>query len=523
MNNLFKNVIKQNWRILLLEAFVLLAFMVFYGQFGDIMVDSYREVYIPKQVLEGSALYKDIFVIYPPLSYLINTLLMKFFGTSLTVLYTAGLFATFGIIYLTYKISEYFLDAKFSFGICLFIISGLILSPNVFNSFFPYSYGILYGILSTLLSIYFVLHKKYPLTYMFCSLAILCKYEFFLLLPILICWTKKELWVKNSISFIIPIGITTSIILAQGVRLDDILSTLNIITLMGQTKTLHWFYSIMGLEFRLEHLTLYIINIIKFLIPLGLILIIPKMHKHIKLHNAYIVYACFFTFIAITLFAFSYQDVLIFTYPLILISLMIRFKKLSLAERFFVITTLLISLKVFFALTLQAYGVYFLPFALISLFIVTPQDYRKNILIAIILWSFSIGIQNGLTLAQKDMTKLNRVASYVSQRSLETDIIVTYPECLGINVLSNRKSDNKFYSLIPLYVETFGEDLVKKRLELIKPEYIITNNYDTSAYYFKSFGNDYATSIMEWINKNYYIETIIDEHWEFKIFKRKDI
>ena len=518
-----KKYLNNHWRILLLELIVFLVFIIFYGKFGDIMIDSFREAYIPKQVLAGNSIYKDIFVIYPPLSYLINTLLMKFFGTSLTVLYTAGLFATFGIIYLTYRISELFLDTKFAFWICFFIIAGLILSPNVFNSIFPYSYGILYGIFTGLLTIYFVLNKKYPLAYLFCSLSILCKYEFLLLLPILIIWTRKELWFKNIIYFATPIAITTGILFKQGVRLNDIISTLNIIKLMGETRTLHWFYSIMGLEFRLEHLALYLINIIKFLIPLSLILAFPKIYEYTKSYTAYIASACVISLIAITLLAFSYQDVLIFAFPLILICLLIRYKELKIEERFFIFATLLISLKVFFALTLQSYGVYFLPLALISLFIVTPQKYRNKLLIAIILWSFLIGIQNGTSLAKKDMTKLDKVANYITQHTREDDTVAVYPECLAINVLSNRKSDNKFYSLIPLYVETFGEELIKKRFEIIKPEYIITNNYDTSAYFFKKFGEDYATSIMEWINNNYIEENTINDFWEFKIFKRKDI
>ena len=77
-----------------------------------------------------------------------------------------------------------------------------------------------------------------------------------------------------------------------------------------------------------------------------------------------------------------------------------------------------------------------------------------------------------------------------------------------------RKTDGR-----PLYVETFGEDLVIKRLEIVKPEYIIINNYDTSSYYFKEFGIDYGQEILKWIEKNYKLETIIEDKWMFKIYK----
>ena len=88
------------------------------------------------------------------------------------------------------------------------------------------------------------------------------------------------------------------------------------------------------------------------------------------------------------------------------------------------------------------------------------------------------------------------------------DTVVVYPECLRINVLGNRRSDDKFYSLIPLYVETFGEEIIINRLNITKPEYIIINNYDTSAYYFKEFGIDYAQNVLKEIKKNYLIKSI---------------
>ena len=48
--------------------------------------------------------------------------------------------------------------------------------------------------------------------------------------------------------------------------LEDIKTTFEIICIMSQTKTLHWFYSIMGLEFRIELIPIYIINVIKFIL-----------------------------------------------------------------------------------------------------------------------------------------------------------------------------------------------------------------------------------------------------------------
>ncbi len=480
-----KDFIKNNWHIILPELFVILFFVLFYGQFGDIMVDSFREVYIPQQMIEGKTLYKDIFLIYPPFAYLINAFIMKIFGTSLNTLYFAGLFSTCSIIFLTNKLSEIFLNRNFSFGISLFLISGLVLSPNVFNSFLPYSFGILYGALFVLISLYYGLIKRFPLMYLFYSLAILSKYEFVLLFPLLIYWSKLVNWKKNLISLILPIFITGCILTIQGVRLNDIISTANIINLMSGSKTLYWFYSVMGLTFRLELIPIYITNIVKFLCPIYWI---------------------------------QYQEVIIWALPVILLLGIIRFKTLKSNEIFFIITTLLISAKVFLALTLQSYGVYFMPFILISFFILVPEKFRKILFSLMIIWSLIIGAFNINSLVHKNM-KLDNVIKYVNENTLKTDKIVVYPECLAINVLANRKSDNKFYSLIPLYVETFGEYLIIKRLEIIKPEYIILNDYDTSAYYFREFGVDYAQDILKWVEKNYTLQTTIKDRWNFRIYK----
>ena len=89
--------IKKYWREISFNTLIILVFAIFYGRFGDINVDSFREAYIPSQILSGECLYKDIFTIYAPFSYLFNSLLFAIFGTNLKILYFAGLISTIGI------------------------------------------------------------------------------------------------------------------------------------------------------------------------------------------------------------------------------------------------------------------------------------------------------------------------------------------------------------------------------------------------------------------------------------------
>lgn len=119
------------------------------------------------------------------------------------------------------------------------------------------------------------------------------------------------------------------------------------------------------------------------------------------------------------------------------------------------------------------------------------------------IWSLIAGYNNGYMLANKDMSQLDNVVTFVNKYTKISDKVLVFPEGLKVNVLTGRKSDDKFYSLIPLYVETFGDDVITKRLEITKPEYIVITDYDTSAYYFRKFGYDYAQSSTKYIQANY--------------------
>ncbi len=502
---------------------LVILYIIFYGRFGDINVDSFREAYIPIQMLKGQVLYKNIFNIYAPLSYIINAFLFAVFGVNLNILYAAGLISTGGILFLIYKISNKFLPPVYGFVTALLIIAAGVLGTNVFNYFFPYSYGILYGILFILCSLYFGLKQKFFWAYFFYSLAICTKYEFIFLLPALIWFSRKNDVLKSIIGFIIPIIFTTGFLFIHGVNMSDISASIHWIISMTSTKTLSWFYTLSGLKFSYNLIPLYFINFAKIIAPLFIL----YYFKNIFVKPAVLIYFLFFTTPAI----------LIFVFPLILILTFINYRQLNRKKLFTVLGSVLISAKVFFATLIQSYGIFFLPFALISLFILTPKNFKKPLLLIVLFLAISISTANIYDLTKKNTkvesaagviyidkyyaNSLNKLIDFIKQNSAETDTVIVYPEGLSLNIFSERKSDNKFYSLIPLYVETFGEEIITARLENFKPEYIIISDYDTSDYYFKSFGEDYAVNILDYINNNYnHIKTIGDK-FSYRIYKRK--
>ena len=490
---------KKNWLILLAVISVTSAFCLFYGRFGDVNIDCFREAYIPAQMLNGKILYKNIFCIYPPLGYMINAVLFKVFGVNLSVLYFAGLISTLGIFHFANKICKIFFNDFLSFGINLILFAGLVLSPNVFNSFFPYSYGMLYGILFALGALYFSLNKKFSIAYIFCSLALCSKAEFLPILPALLIMSPKESFGKNSASFIIPFILIFGMLFAQGLRFSDLLISAGLVKLISGTQTLHEFYSAMGLVPRIEHLNLYLNNFVKFIFPINWT---------------------------------KYQEFLVWIFPAVTIFFAFRFKKLTQNEIFFVTASVLISLKVFFALTLQSYGVYYLIFGLISLGILFGKNLKNIFAVYLIIWGLIIGFNNTKSLLNKNFTikskngivkttlnngkNLSALIETVADFPEKSKVVI-YPENLAVNYFTGKKSDDKFYSLIPLYVETFGEENIIKRIRLTKPDFIIITDYNTFAYGYSKFGTNYAIKFKNYIDENY---TRTDESSTFIIYKK---
>ena len=181
---------------------------------------------------------------------------------------------------------------------------------------------------------------------------------------------------------------------------------------------------------------------------------------------------------------------------------------------------------------------YFLPFGLIALFITIPDKLKKPLGTLIVCAAVILGIKNvqalslkkekiltpkGIVYTYQKNSAIKKAVEFVERKTEKDDTVLVLPEGLSVNVLTGRKSDNKFYSLIPLYVEIFGEDLIIERFKKTLPEYILITNYDTSNYYYTSFGNDYAEEIYRFISNNYENIESLDGGITVKIFKLKEV
>lgn len=157
-------------------------------KWGDLIIDTGREAYVPLALISGKILYRDIFYLYGPFPPYFNAFLFKIFGAHLNTLIVSGALTICASSVLIYKISRAFLNifiATFTAITFLFVFAfGNYYYAGIFNFILPYSYPATYGILFSLASLYFfyLWLKKRPGASMywgtlFLTLSLLCRIE----------------------------------------------------------------------------------------------------------------------------------------------------------------------------------------------------------------------------------------------------------------------------------------------------------------------------------------------------------
>jgi len=117
-----------------------------WGAWGNLTIDSGREMYVPWVLAEGKTLYKDIWYLYGPASPYFNSLLYRLFGVHLNVLYCAGSLSALGsalFLYLT--------GMRLSCTLVGWTAAAAVLfqafHPTLFCFPLPYSFATVYGCL----------------------------------------------------------------------------------------------------------------------------------------------------------------------------------------------------------------------------------------------------------------------------------------------------------------------------------------------------------------------------------------
>ena len=543
--------IKKNKFLIILLFVACVCLFLSTGRLANILIDVGREVYYPKLILDGKVLYKDIFCIYGPLSYLINAFFYKILGAKLTSLFAVGVISALSIVFLTYKISRKFLSELNSFIITFFVISTGCLATRIFNFTLPYSYAVLYGILFSLISIYFLIthYEKEDkhlllLASLFGGLAISSKYDFLPYILILLFFIFKNKSYKSLFALVFGIFSPFLILFIQGASIKDFINAFGAIKSFTSTKALETFYLTQGVYYTKRvwaewFMEIFNLSIALFFIYTGLYNI--QKNKVVRK----IIGSIVLLFGMVSSFNLAGADSYLFLTFFTTVFFIFSFKKNKSIENLFILSSILISLKSFWGLSHANYGLYFIPLIFISFFIMSKNIFTKNCtkcfillvlgmsisyfcqnVIDIIHTDFKIETKKGTIAATEDMGKSSKeIINYINNIKEENPKVMIYPEGLMFNFLADKKTEteNFYNSLIPLYTEGFGEDEIIENLKNKNLDYIILSNQKTESYGQKEICKTYAYKICSYIFENYreiYQTTSSSEEF-YTVYKRK--
>ena len=504
--------LKSNWGIPILITILFFCILpVFFLHQGFLLIDTGREFYIPQQMLNGEVLYKDIFNIYGPLSYQINAILFAIFGVKINTLYLFGILNSYLIVLFTYLISKEFLKEHFSLALSIIIMYSLVFPVTMYNSNLTYSSAIVYALSSFLISLFALIkyvkteNQNYwaYLSCLFAGMSIANKYEFclfpLLILSVLI-WIKP-IGIKNIFKsvgcFLLVPFISFASLFIQGLTFADVKNALDIWGNLITSPIIKTFFANYGVTAD-----------------------ISKYMQIIKANDFFSIYG-FLPIVNFVLFG-------------------ILFKKLWQDKALFVLAlaSILVSYKSFFFLNVHHMGAFIFPICLMAFVpLINQFNLDKNILKIFLLVTACIFIfedfsslkfknynleteKGNIYTYKRDGESIKYISNYVLQNTKETDKVVMLPEGAMINFLTDRKTENKYLSLIPLnYFDVFGEEKVLEHFKNNLPEVFVILPINTQEYGYKFFGVDYAQSFYEMIEKNY---NLVQEQNYIKIFKRKN-
>ena len=158
-------------------------FSLTWAHWGDLTIDSGREMYVAAELAQGKTLYSDLWYPYTPGSPYVNSALFRLFGAQLSVLYWAGALAALGSAVFLFLTGLQLVSrvAAWTTGTVLLIQSFV---PFIFSFPLPYSFAAVYGCFSACLFLWLIVNacSSFRAGWMFgaglaASIALLMKQE----------------------------------------------------------------------------------------------------------------------------------------------------------------------------------------------------------------------------------------------------------------------------------------------------------------------------------------------------------
>jgi len=574
----------KNYQILIIIFCInLLLFYVFYSN-AFVFSDFSREVYIPMAMNKGDVLYKDIFNVYFPLGYQINAFLISIFGINLRTFYFAGFINSTLILFGLFFILKLFIrkGSLIIFCILFFIITANIYAVSQTNYITPYSYSLVYALNSFIWALagilYFLRNNKNIFLYsafFFFGISIICKYEFipfiFILLSVLIY--KKTSWKTNLICAfafaIIPILSITDLLL-KGVSFNELKEAITYMILLSKAKSVKILYTYLGFIptfASLKVLAEYFIKVFFVIMLLFIPIINSKFSSKIKaacLITEVLVILCLFYFL-IKIFtvsnAFYFNWIGLFSLLLFACFCLKLLKKskenaINIQDKLFFVlftSTILCSYKCIFNISFNSYGTYYFPLIFICCILYfyiykqkqlrnTKQKYIAYILLILLIYGAGTLYYNSNSLRAKNVFGFCRVnientelspgieqieaiyetVNYIKENTKKEDTVLVLPEGAIINFLTDRKSNNKYYYLIPPNIEIFGEEKIFNDLQENLPDYLVIQPMSYNNFQETFFCESFGTKICSLIPKYYEKPKVFGKDFWLAVYKKKN-
>lgn len=507
------------------------------------------------------------------------------FKESLHTLYWAGFINSLIIIFALLKIIRLFFKTRIQYftGVLFvfWVMASCIYSVSLTNYILPYSYSMVYALSAFLWSLYFLLLyvKKEQSSHLIISsilfgLSLSFKLEFILYGIVLISVfvvkksSLKTILISLVCFFIFPI-ISLLLLFKQGCGIQDILSAVYYMKMLASSKSVIILYKFLGFIPTKAALVPLLKNISIFFVFTCLFLLLLNLKlKGKKQSIFYFIFLCSLYFIGLVLSfylfiekmiesnAFYFTSIGVFACLVFLFIISSKYKNIKKYDELFIVlslSSLFGSIKSIFSINFNSYGTYFFPllFLVVLIFWIhyLPRYFKNISKIQMRSYVITIGFIIGCCcslfyfsnlararIVNSEQIYMKRGYIYVPQfthkaiietidfiqnNTKEDSKILVLPEGAMINFLTNRKSDNKYYYLIPPNIEIFGEDNIVKDLEKDLPDYIILQSMSYNNFGETFFCESFGTNICSIIPKYYKRPIVFGKDFWIAVYKKK--
>ncbi|MGD9582006.1 MAG: hypothetical protein AB7V50_11595 [Vampirovibrionia bacterium] len=563
MNTIFSKLNKQDVLSVIL-LFVMFFSMVYssYSEWGNPVIDCFRNAYIPAEILNNKLLYKDIYYLYGPAVVYFHAFIFSIFGIKLNVLYAISIFLNSLIIISGYILARELLKPLEAFlCITIFVIQNIFF-PSLVQYMFPFAYESVYGALIIILLLIcylktikseFKTYKYFLTAGILTGIMSLVKQDMalstYLIFYIFSGYSlyKNRLKIKTILISLIPVlipAIIYSLILLY-IPYSDLINGLIPLRFCFDIRGNIDFSNAVG-SFLIPAIFLTIVTAIYY-IPIS---ISNKLNHFKRFKTTFIslllliilllIFKDTFNYVIYLLFQGKLYQWLIIFYTIYLILLLLKYNKNNVSMKYtekgiilLIICCLLLSLrnKLFLELLFSSNFI-FLPYLIVLIYIIyneipallsklnvkyyTSAISSTLITFILILSGLYISIYSyprvkietdrGLYLATSAQGEaLSQTINYIINSTKKSDYILAIPDESILYFMTGRTSPIKYYQFIPGMIENIKEETrCLNKLKENKPSLIIiSNSYINKYYNKKEWGIDYDKLIYKWILKNY--------------------